>query len=153
MIAVLQRVTAASVTVAGREVARIGTGILALVAIETADGAAQVERMAEKLLGIRLFGDAEGRMNRNLAAVSGELLLVPQFTLAADTSSGNRPGFSGAAASDLGRRRFDELVAAVRRRGQAVATGEFGAEMQVTLVNDGPVTFLLQFRGDHSAVA
>ena len=88
-------------------------------------------------------------MNRNLSDVSGDLLLVPQFTLAADTDSGNRPGFSTAASPELGRQRFGELVEAVRRRGQKVATGEFGADMQVALVNDGPVTFILRVRSDH----
>lgn len=152
MIAVLQRVSRASVVVGGQELARIGAGILALVAVEKGDQAAQVEKMAEKLGNLRLFADSSGRMNQDVRAAGGELLLVPQFTLAADTRRGNRPGFSGAAPPALGRQRFDELVAAVRRRGLAVATGEFGADMQVSLVNDGPVTFLLQFRNDDGTV-
>ena len=147
MIALLQRVTEASVSVAGQQVAAIGPGMLVLAAVEPGDGDATVERMAERLLAYRLFADAEGRMNRNLAAVGGDLLLVPQFTLAADTDSGNRPSFSSAASPALGRQRFDELVAALRRRGQAVATGRFGADMQLALVNDGPVTFLLHVAG------
>jgi D-tyrosyl-tRNA(Tyr) deacylase len=144
MIALLQRVAKAEVTVAGHRIAAIGRGILALVAVEPEDGEAQVERLADRLLALRMFADARGRMNLDLAAIAGELLLVPQFTLAADTTSGNRPSFSNAAAPELGRQRFAELVDAVARRGQAAATGEFGAEMQVALVNDGPVTFLLR---------
>jgi D-tyrosyl-tRNA(Tyr) deacylase len=139
----------ASVIVSGREVAAISRGILALVAVEPGDGAEEVERMAERILKYRLFADDAGRMNRNLSEVGGDLLLVPQFTLAADTDSGNRPSFSTAASPELGRQRFGELVLAVRRRGQRVATGEFGADMQVTLVNDGPVTFLLRVKSDH----
>lgn len=149
MIALLQRVTEASVSVAGRRIAAIGQGLLALVAVEPGDGEPQVERMATRLLAYRLFADAEGRMNLDLGAVRGGLLLVPQFTLAADTNSGNRPSFSNAASPALGRQRFAELVEAIRRRGQAVATGEFGADMQVALVNDGPVTFLLRVPADH----
>ena len=149
MIALLQRVSGASVTVSGQQIASIGHGILVLVAIEPDDGGETVERMADRLLKFRLFSDENGRMNRDISDTGGELLLVPQFTLAADTDSGHRPSFSGAAAPELGRQRFGELVDAVRRRGQAVATGEFGADMQVALVNDGPVTFLLRVRSDH----
>lgn len=149
MIALLQRVARASVSVSGREIAAIGRGMLVLVAVEPGDGAAEVERMAERLLKYRLFADEEGRMNRDITQVGGALMLVPQFTLAADTDSGHRPSFSSAAAPELGRRRFGELAEAVRRRGQAVETGEFGADMQVALVNDGPVTFLLRVRSDH----
>ncbi|MDX1561782.1 MAG: D-aminoacyl-tRNA deacylase [Gammaproteobacteria bacterium] len=144
MIVLLQRVSEASVTVGGRRIAEIGRGLLALVAVEPADGDEDVERMAERMLAYRIFADEGGRMNLNLGAVGGELLLVPQFTLAADTTRGNRPSFSAAASPAQGRQRFDELVASVRRRGQAAATGEFGADMQVALVNDGPVTFLLR---------
>lgn len=149
MIALLQRVTWASVNVSGREIARIGRGILALVAVEPQDSDKEVERTAERVLSYRLFPDDKGRMNRDIADVGGEILLVPQFTLAADTDSGNRPSFSTAASPELGRQRFGELVEAVRRRGQAVATGEFGADMQVALVNDGPVTFMLRVKSDH----
>lgn len=149
MIALLQRVSSASVTVSGREIARIGRGILALVGVEPNDGDKEVERTAERMLAYRLFEDDKGRMNRDISQIGGELLLVPQFTLAADTDSGNRPGFSTAAPPELGRRRFEELVESVRRRGQRVATGEFGADMQVALVNDGPVTFILRVKSDH----
>jgi len=149
VIALLQRVVSASVSVSGREIAGIGRGILALVAVEPQDGDKEVERMAERVLTYRLFPDDKGRMNRDIADVGGELLLVPQFTLAADTDSGNRPSFSTAASPELGRLRFGELVEAVRRRGQGVATGEFGADMQVALVNDGPVTFILRVKSDH----
>jgi D-tyrosyl-tRNA(Tyr) deacylase len=149
MIALLQRVSSASVNVAGQEIARVGRGILALVAVEPGDGDKEVERTCERILRYRLFADESGRMNRDISDVGGELLLVPQFTLAADTDSWNRPSFSTAAPPDLSRRRFGELVDAVRRRGQPVATGEFGADMQVALVNDGPVTFLLRVRSDH----
>ena len=148
MIALLQRVSEASVSVAGERIAAIGTGILALIAVERGDGAAEVSRMAERLLGFRLFPDQRGRMNLDLGAVGGGLLLVPQFTLAADTGSGNRPGFSGLAPPDEGRRRFDELAAELRRRGQDVEVGRFGAAMQVALINDGPVTFQLCVKGN-----
>ena len=149
MIALLQRVASASVSVSGREIARIGQGVLALVAVEPKDGDKEVERMSERVLRYRLFPDDNGRMNRDISDAGGEILLVPQFTLAADTDSGNRPSFSTAASPALGRQRFNELVEAVRRRGQGVATGEFGADMQVALVNDGPVTFILRVKSDH----
>lgn len=149
MIALLQRVLSASVSVSGREIARIGHGILALVAVEPNDGDKEVERTAERLLKYRLFSDENGRMNRDISDVGGEVLLVPQFTLAADTNSGNRPSFSTAAPPALGQQRFSELVESVRKRGQRVATGEFGADMQVALVNDGPVTFILHIKSDH----
>ena len=144
MIGLLQRVRSASVAVAGVVRVEIGPGLLVLVAVETGDGPAQVERLAERLLGYRVFPDDTGRMNRSLTDTGGELLLVPQFTLAARTDKGNRPGFDGAADPALGRLRFDELVAAARQRGARVATGEFGADMDVALVNQGPVTFWLQ---------
>ena len=149
MIALLQRVSTASVAVSGREIARIDRGILVLVAVELGDGDREVERMSDRLLSYRLFADDRGRMNRNIFEFGGDLILVPQFTLAADTDSGNRPSFSTAASPELGRQRFGELVEAVRRRGQRVATGEFGADMQVALVNDGPVTFILRVKSDH----
>jgi D-tyrosyl-tRNA(Tyr) deacylase len=148
VIALLQRVSSASVNVLGREIASIGRGVLVLLAVEPGDGAREVERTAERILRFRLFSDENGKMNRDLVAVGGELLLVPQFTLAADTDSGHRPSFSTAASPELGRACFGELVEAIRGRGQAVATGEFGADMQVALVNDGPVTFLLRVRSD-----
>lgn len=144
MIALLQRVTEASVSVADEHVAAIGAGVLALVAVERGDGEAEAARMAERLLQFRLFPDARGRMNRDIRAVGGELLLVPQFTLAADTDSGHRPGFSGSASPAEARRLFDALAARLGAAGQLVATGRFGADMQVVLINDGPVTFRLR---------
>lgn len=146
MIALLQRVSEASVTVEGERIAEIGRGLLALVAVEHGDSLAEAERLAERLLTFRLFTDAEGRMNLDVSAACGELLLVPQFTLAADTDSGNRPSFSGSAPPEEARRLFDAMVAAVRAAGQATATGRFGATMQVALINDGPVTFSLQVK-------
>lgn len=144
MIALLQRVTSASVEVDGSRIAAIGRGVLVLVAVEPADSDAEIERMAERLLGFRLFADARGRMNLDTVAAGGEFLLVPQFTLAADTSRGNRPGFSTAAPPEQARAGFDRLVEAFERRGHSVAIGQFGADMQVALTNDGPVTFWLR---------
>lgn len=130
--------------VSGQRIAEIGPGMLALVAIEHGDDAATVERMAARLLAFRMFPDPRGRMNLDIVAAGGQILLVPQFTLAADTDSGHRPSFSGSASPELARSRFDELVATLARAGQAVATGRFGADMQVALINDGPVTFHLR---------
>lgn len=144
MIALLQRVTHASVSVAGVETGRIDTGLLVLLGVEKHDTRAQADRLLERLLGYRVFPDAEGKMNVSLAQLGGSLLLVPQFTLAADTRSGSRPGFSTAAAPDVGRQLFDYFVTAARRQHAQVATGIFGADMQVSLCNDGPVTFWLQ---------
>ena len=146
MIGLLQRVGQASVTVEGRVVGRIGPGLLVLVGVEKGDGEAQAERLLERLLGYRLFADAEGRMNRSLADTGGGLLLVSQFTLAADTNTGTRASFSSAAPLEEGRRLFDYLVQRARARHPIVATGEYGAHMEVALVNDGPVTFWLQAR-------
>ena len=145
MLALIQRVTSAHVDVAGATVGAIGPGLLAFVGIQHDDGAAQVARMAERLLGYRVFADAEGRMNRSLAESGGGLLLVSQFTLAADTASGMRPGFSTAAAPDKAEPLFAELLATCRQSHAAgVESGRFGAHMTVSLVNDGPVTFLLR---------
>lgn len=144
MIGLLQRVSSAHVDIGTETVARIEAGMLVLVAVERGDGPAQAERLAERLLAYRIFADQAGRMNRNLVDVQGEILLVPQFTLAADTDSGNRPGFSRAAPPELGRELFERLVAALRSRGAAPACGRFGADMKVALVNDGPVTFWLR---------
>ena len=146
MIGLLQRVGQASVTVEGRMVGRIGPGLLVLVGVEKGDGEAQAERLLERLLGYRVFADAEGRMNRSLADTGGGLLLVPQFTLAADTHVGTRASFSSAAPPEEGRRLFDDLVQRARARHPIVATGEYGAHMDVALVNDGPVTFWLRAR-------
>ncbi|HEX5959823.1 MAG TPA: D-aminoacyl-tRNA deacylase [Rhodanobacteraceae bacterium] len=143
MIALLQRVTSAAVVVAGETVGAIDAGLLVLVAVEPADGEAQARRMCERLLGYRMFGDAEGRMNLSLADTGGGLLLVPQFTLAADTRKGMRPSFTTAAAPEQGKRWFGRLVELARAGHPKVATGRFGAHMQVSLVNEGPVTFWL----------
>jgi len=143
MIALIQRVTQADVTVAGQCVGRIGPGILALVGVAAGDGSAEADRLLDRLLTYRIFPDETGRMNRDLVQRGGGLLLVPQFTLAADTRKGNRPGFSTAAPPEAARRLFDHLLASARQRHPAVASGEFGADMQVALVNDGPVTFVL----------
>ena len=145
MLALIQRVTEASVSIDGEDVGRIDAGLLALVGVEPGDGQVQVERMATRLLGYRVFGDDQGRMNRSLADVGGGLLLVSQFTLAADTRSGMRPGFSTAAPPDEAARTFDLLLAECRARHAGhVESGRFGAHMVVRLANDGPVTFLLR---------
>ena len=145
MLALIQRVTHASVSVGDETVGAIGPGLLALVGIEPGDGDAQVERMATRLLGYRVFADEAGRMNRSLADTGGGLLLVSQFTLAADTSSGMRPGFSTAAAPAEAERVFGRLVGRCREKHpRGVEIGRFGAHMVVDLANDGPVTFLLR---------
>ena len=143
MISVIQRVLEARVTVDGRTVGEIGPGLLALVAVERGDQPANAARMVERLLGYRVFADAEGRMNRSLADTGGGLLLVSQFTLAADTAKGTRASFTPAAPPDEAERLFNEVVALARSHHPMVATGEFGAEMTVSLVNHGPVTFRL----------
>lgn len=150
MIAVIQRVTEASVTVGDEIVGRIGPGLLALAAVERGDDERRAIRLAERIIGYRVFEDAEGRMNRALADTGGGLLLVSQFTLAADTRKGARPSFTPAAEPETGRVLFDALVAAARRLHQPVQTGRFGARMRVALVNDGPVTFWLRVPPDGS---
>ncbi|MBX3667988.1 MAG: D-tyrosyl-tRNA(Tyr) deacylase [Rhodocyclaceae bacterium] len=144
MIALIQRVDEASVSVAGTCVGAIGRGLLALIGVEPADGDANVRRMTERLLGYRVFADAAGKMNSSVRDISGGLLLVPQFTLAADTKKGMRPSFSSAAAPEVATRLFDQLVGAVSAQYAPVACGRFGADMRVALVNNGPVTFWLQ---------
>ncbi len=144
MIALVQRVAEAEVTVAGESVGAIGAGILALVGVERGDEEREAGRLVERVLGYRIFEDAEGRMNLSLSEIGGALLAVPQFTLAADTHKGARPSFSSAAPPAEGERLFERFVALARDRIAAVATGRFGAQMQVRLVNDGPVTFWLQ---------
>jgi D-tyrosyl-tRNA(Tyr) deacylase len=146
MLALIQRVTRAEVRVANEPVGAIGPGLLALVAVESDDGQAQAQRLCERLLGYRVFDDDEGRMNRSLADSGGGLLLVSQFTLAADTRKGMRPGFSTAAAPEVGLRWFERLVAIARASHPVVETGRYGAHMQIELVNDGPATFLLVAR-------
>jgi D-tyrosyl-tRNA(Tyr) deacylase len=158
MIALLQRVSEASVLVndevrGQQAIAAIGPGILALIGIEKGDSEAQADRLLERLLAYRIFADDEGRMNLDLRQAGGELLLVSQFTLAANTDQGNRPGFSTAAPPEEGERLFDYLV----ERAQAVfgrcETGRFGAHMQVRLINDGPVTFWLRVAPERGSAA
>ncbi|MCD7098377.1 D-aminoacyl-tRNA deacylase [Stenotrophomonas sp. MMGLT7] len=145
MLSLIQRVTQASVSVDERCIGRIGPGLLALVAVEPGDDEARVRRMAQRLLGYRVFADAGGRMNRSLADSGGGLLLVSQFTLAADTASGMRPSFTSAAAPEEAERLFNRLVELCRQQHRpGVETGRFGAHMVVSLVNDGPVTFILR---------
>ena len=145
MLALIQRVTQARVTVGGDTVGAIGPGLLALVGVEPGDGAAQVARMAERLLGYRVFDDGQGRMNLSVADTGGGLLLVSQFTLAADTTSGMRPGFSTAAPPAEAEPVFNQLLRTCREKHPpGVETGRFGAHMVISLVNDGPVTFLLR---------
>lgn len=171
MIGLIQRVSSASVSVDDKVIGAIGRGILVLAAVEPADSAVQVARLAQRLLGYRIFPDDAGKMNRSTLDIGGGVLLVPQFTLAADTTRGMRPSFTSAAPPELGRQLFDALVLAVRERceptgngpasgtgaGRAagicagagesrVQTGSFGADMKVALVNDGPVTFLLRVK-------
>lgn len=144
MIGLLQRVSEARVTVAGESVGAIGVGIMVLVGVERGDDVAQAKRLAERLLGYRVFADDEGRMNRSVADIGGAVLLVPQFTLAASTDKGMRASFATAAEPERGQALFEALVDHVRAVGVAVETGRFGADMQVALVNDGPVTFSLR---------
>lgn len=144
MIALLQRVSDASVVVADETIARIGKGILVLLAVEREDSEAEAERMAHRLLHFRLFADVTGRMNLDVREAEGSLLLVPQFTLAADTSRGHRPSFGRAAEPERGRALFERLLGVLDASDVPVGRGQFGAEMQVALTNDGPVTFWLR---------
>ena len=146
MQALIQRVSQAKVVVGGETVGEIGPGLLVLVCAERGDTDAQAERLVAKLLKLRIFSDAEGKMNRSVQYIAGGLLLVSQFTLAADTRGGNRPSFTGAAAPDEGRRLYEKVVALARAAHAPVATGEFAADMQVHLVNDGPVTIPLKIQ-------
>ena len=145
MIVLLQRVIEAAVRVEGREVGRTGPGYLALVCAEPEDTDETVRKAAQKTVKLRVFADEAGKMNRSIRDTGGSILAVSQFTLAADCLSGNRPSFSRAAPPDVGLARFNDFVAALRAEGIAVETGEFCAEMQVSLVNDGPATFWLRF--------
>jgi D-aminoacyl-tRNA deacylase len=144
MIGLLQRVSEASVTVEGEVIASIGQGLLVLVGVERGDTETQADRLLERLLGYRVFADAEGKMNLSLRDIGGGFLLVPQFTLPADTRKGTRPGFSSGATPEEGERLFNYLLQQARAGYAEVATGRFGADMQVALINDGPVTFWLQ---------
>lgn len=145
MIGLLQRVIEGRVVVDGQVVGEVGPGLVVLVAVEPADTEAQADRLVERILGYRVFDDDRGRMNLSVRDIRGGVLLVPQFTLAADTAKGMRASFTGAAGPELGRRLFDRAVArASDELGDRVATGRFGARMQVSLTNDGPVTFWLR---------
>jgi D-tyrosyl-tRNA(Tyr) deacylase len=143
MIGLLQRVSHAEVAVGGETVGQIGRGLVVLVAVHREDTEKDVARLADRLLSYRVFADDEGRMNRSLRDISGGLLLVPQFTLTADTKKGTRASFTKGAAPDKASEYFDQLVATCRRQHDLVETGAFGANMQVSLTNDGPVTFWL----------
>lgn len=144
MIGLLQRVTEAEVAVDGAVVAAIGRGLLVLVGVEAGDGKGQADRLLERIVGYRVFPDAEGKMNLSLRDIAGGLLLVPQFTLVADTKQGARPSFSSAAPPEIGRTLFEYLVSRAQESYPRVSSGRFGADMKVTLTNDGPVTFWLQ---------
>jgi D-tyrosyl-tRNA(Tyr) deacylase len=144
MIGLLQRVQSAHVDVHGRRIAEIGRGLLVLVGVQQGDSETEAVRLLERLLGYRVFADAAGKMNLSISQAGGALLLVPQFTLAADTASGMRPGFSTAADPLEGKRLFDYLLQQTQQQAVEVASGQFGADMQVSLINDGPVTFWLE---------
>lgn len=147
MIALIQRVLRAHVEVESRTVGSIEQGVLALIGVQRDDTPAAADRLLERVLTYRIFADDDGRMNRSLTDIHGGLLLVPQFTLAADTKQGTRPGFSTAAAPDIARALFDHLLEAAQARHAPVAAGVFGARMRVSLINEGPVTFWLQTDG------
>ena len=140
----IQRVTRASVRVEDTVVGEIGAGLLVFVGVQPGDTDEQVARMSQRLLSYRLFGDAEGKMNLSVVDTGGSILLVSQFTLAADTGRGNRPSFSSAASPALAEHYFEALIKVLNASGTPIATGQFGADMQVSLTNDGPVTFLLE---------
>jgi len=144
VIGVLQRVKRASVEVDGQSIGRISAGLLVLVCAEPSDTESQAEKFVDKLLKLRIFADEAGKMNRSVQDVGGGLLIVSQFTLAADVSGGNRPSFTGAAPAELGRRLYEHVLSYARSRHAVVECGEFGADMQVSLVNDGPVTISMR---------
>jgi len=146
MLALVQRVREARVDIAGQTVGAIGPGLLVLVCAEPDDTEARADRLVAKLLKLRIFSDEAGKMNRDVVAAGGGLLIVSQFTLAADVRGGNRPSFTGAAPAALGRALYERVVATARATHPVVATGEFGADMQVALVNDGPVTIPITLR-------
>lgn len=144
MIGLLQRVSSAQVSINNKIVARIGTGLLVLIGIEKGDTRQQADRLLDKILAYRIFPDKEGKMNLSLTELNHGLLLVPQFTLAADTKKGMRPSFSSAASPELGGKLFEYLLSCARQKHTIVDSGQFGMDMQVSLTNDGPVTFWLQ---------
>jgi len=147
VIAVVQRVVRAEVSVAGASIGAIGTGLLVLACAEPNDTEAIADKLIAKLLKLRIFADDAGKMNRSVVDVQGGLMIVSQFTLAADVSGGNRPSFTAAAEPLLGRRLYERLLATARAQHPVVASGEFGADMQIALVNDGPVTIPITLRG------
>jgi D-tyrosyl-tRNA(Tyr) deacylase len=144
MIGLLQRVSTANVQVSGQLIAEIEQGLLVLVGVEKLDTEADADKLAKRILNYRVFADNNDKMNLSVSDINGGVLLVPQFTLPADTRSGNRPSFTPAAAPDRGKALFEYLVLKIKQLHSSVATGEFGAEMKVSLINDGPVTFWLQ---------
>lgn len=144
MLTIIQRVTTAKVTVGDQQIGKINTGIMALVAVEKDDSEKEAQRLLERILNYRIFADNNGRMNLSLRDIGGGLLLIPQFTLAADTNSGNRPSFTAAATPEKGRQLFEYLQQLALSAYPYVQFGQFGADMQVALVNDGPVTFMLR---------
>ena len=146
MLVLLQRVSSARVEVAGTTVGEIGDGLLVLLCAEPADTRAQADKLVDKLLKLRIFSDDAGKMNRSVQDIGGGMLIVAQFTLAADTSAGNRPSFGGAAPAAQGRALYEQVLQLARLRHAPVAAGEFGAAMQVHLINDGPVTIPLTVR-------
>ncbi|MFA5019318.1 MAG: D-aminoacyl-tRNA deacylase [Methylobacter sp.] len=148
MITIIQRVTTAKVTVNNLDIGKIDTGIMALVAVEKADSEKDAQRLLERILNYRIFADSDDRMNLSLRDINGGLLLIPQFTLAADTQKGNRPSFISAAPPEKGKELFDYLQQLAKQTYANVEFGQFGADMQVSLVNNGPVTFTLRTRTD-----
>lgn len=146
MITIIQRVTSAKVTVDNEDIGKIDTGIMALVAVEKEDSEKDAQRLLERILNYRIFADSEDKMNLSLRDISGGLLLVPQFTLAADTQKGNRPSFTSAAPPEKGKELFEYLQQLAKHTYPIVEFGQFGADMQVSLVNNGPVTFTLRTR-------
>ncbi|MFA5019013.1 MAG: D-aminoacyl-tRNA deacylase [Methylobacter sp.] len=148
MITIIQRVTTAKVTVNNQDIGKIDTGIMALVAVEKSDTEKDAQRLLERILNYRIFADSDDRMNLSLRDINGGLLLIPQFTLAADTQKGNRPSFISAAPPEKGKELFDYLQQLAKQTYANVEFGQFGADMQVALVNNGPVTFTLRTRTD-----
>ncbi len=146
MIALIQRVTEAKVVVNNENIGEIQKGVLVFIGVEKNDSEAQVTRLLEKVLSYRIFADDDDKMNLSVQDIKGGLLLVPQFTLAADTQKGCRPGFSSAAPPDLGESLFNEFVKQAKNKHQHIETGQFGADMKISLLNDGPVTFWLQVK-------
>ncbi len=144
MIALIQRVSEAKVVVNNKNIGEIQQGLLVFVGVEKNDSEKQVSRLIDKVLSYRIFADEEGKMNLSVQDIKGGLLLVPQFTLAADTQKGCRPSFSSAAAPELGEKLFNEFIKQAKNKYQSIETGQFGADMKVSLLNDGPVTFWLQ---------